>query len=212
MKKVIAFMLVLACFLNLAACGGKTIGEISGAENEYIIIDDVKYVLDTGNNFSQADKGTYLGKVSNSKITMKVYSVKGDTNGDYIYILWDWEGTFYKKEEYTADMREISQAVAARFETSDGKSVIVDSEIDVLRSMSELEMQAAPMTPADNPEDWIYRITFNPSDKVLNGEEIIVLVYEKYVQIENEYYLPKDNVSFESIMEWFDGKAAYFFS
>ena len=99
MKKMIAVALVMALLLSLVACSGKTIGKISGAENEYITIDDVKYVLDTNHDFSQADKGTYLGKVSNSKITMKVYSVKGDTNGDYIYTLWDWEGAFYKREQ-----------------------------------------------------------------------------------------------------------------
>lgn len=99
MKKLIVITLVIACLLSLVACGGKTISKISGVENECITIDDVKYVLDTDNDFSNADKGSYLGKVSNSKITMKVYSVKGEANGDYIYTLWDWEGAFYKKEE-----------------------------------------------------------------------------------------------------------------
>ena len=99
MKRLMAVALVMALLLSLVACSGKTIGKISGAENEYITIDDVKYVLDTNHDFSQADKGTYLGKVSNPKITMKVYSVKGDTNGDYIYTLLDWEGAFYKREQ-----------------------------------------------------------------------------------------------------------------
>ena len=99
MKKLIGFTLVTVLLLSLVACSGKTIGKISGAENEYITIDDVKYVLDTNHDFSQSDKGSYLGEVSNSKITMKVYSVKGDANGDYIYTLWDWEGAFYKREQ-----------------------------------------------------------------------------------------------------------------
>ena len=68
--------------------------------------------------------------------------------------------------EYTDGMIKISEAVAAKFETADGRSVLVDGEIDLLRSMSELEIQQAPMTPADGPEDWIYRITFNPVEKV----------------------------------------------
>ena len=99
MKKLIALLLATVLLLSLVACGGKTIGEVRGAENEYITIDDVKYVLDTNNDFSQVDKGTYLGKVSNTKITMKVYSVKGDTEEEYIYALWDWEGAFYKREQ-----------------------------------------------------------------------------------------------------------------
>lgn len=99
MKRLMAVALVMALLLSLVACSGKTIGKISGAENEYITIDDVKYVLDADNDFSQADKGTYLGKVSNAKITMKVYSVKGDAEAEYIYAVWDWEGAFYKKEQ-----------------------------------------------------------------------------------------------------------------
>ena len=114
--------------------------------------------------------------------------------------------------EYTADMYKISEAVAARFEVADGKSVVIDSEIKLLTSLADLELQAAPMTPADDPEDWVYRITFNPTEKVPNGEEIVVSVHEKYIQIGAEYYLPKDGVNFDTIMEWFDGKAAYFFS
>ena len=99
MKKLIVITLVVACLVCLVACSGETIGKISGAENEYITVDDVKFVLDTDNDYSNADKGNYLGEVSNSKITMQVYSVKGDTEGDYIYALWDWEGAFYKKEQ-----------------------------------------------------------------------------------------------------------------
>ena len=97
MKKLIAIVILIACIFSLASCGGKNIGKISGSENQYIIIDNVQYVLDTNSGFSNTDKGKYLGKVSNSKITMKVYSVKGDINGEYIYTLWDWEGAFYKK-------------------------------------------------------------------------------------------------------------------
>lgn len=99
MRKLMALLLTMVLLFSLVACGGKTIGEIRGAENEYITIDDVKYVLDTNNDFSQVDKGTYFGKVSNTKITMKVYSVKGDAEAEYIYAVWDWEGAFYKKEQ-----------------------------------------------------------------------------------------------------------------
>lgn len=99
MKKFISFAFAMALLLGLAACSTKNIGKISGAENEYITIDNVQYVLDTNSGFTQTDKEKYLGKVSNSKITMKVYSVKGDAEGEYIYALWDWEGAFYRREE-----------------------------------------------------------------------------------------------------------------
>ena len=96
LKKMILTMLVLILIATMVACSAEPIGKISGAENEYITINDVKYILDTDNSFSSADKGDYLGRVSNSNITMKVYSVKGDTEKNYIYALWDWEGAFYR--------------------------------------------------------------------------------------------------------------------
>lgn len=97
MKKSIA--LVLSFLLFLSACGIEPIGTISGAENEFITIEDTLYILDTGNAFSHVDKGNCIGKVSNSDITMKIYSVKGDPERNYLYALWDWEGSFYKKQE-----------------------------------------------------------------------------------------------------------------
>ena len=99
LKKMISAAVALILIVAMVACSAESIGKISGAENEYITINDVKYILDTDNNFSSTDKGDYLGRVSNSKITMKVYSVKGDTEGKYIYALWDWEGAFYKCQE-----------------------------------------------------------------------------------------------------------------
>ena len=99
MKKLIFLLLAMVLLLSLVACSGKTIGKISGPENDCITINDVKYNRETNHDFSNADKGKYLGKVSNSKITMRVYSVKEDAEGEYIYALWDWEGAFYKREQ-----------------------------------------------------------------------------------------------------------------
>jgi len=100
MKKFLAFLMLAAVALNLCGCAAdKFIGTISGAENEYITIGDVKYEKDTGSNFTSKDRGKYLGQVSNSSITMRVYSVSGDLSGDYIYALWDWEGGFFLRQK-----------------------------------------------------------------------------------------------------------------
>ena len=152
---------------------------------------------------------TLLWKAKNSKVKLIVIviAIAVIIGGGFLDKYLDHNtGT----HEYTADMFRIKEAVAARFETADGKSVMIDSEIALLTSLAELEIQEAPMTPADDPEDWIYRITFNPMEKVPNGGEVIVYVHEKYLQIGTEYYLPIGDVSFDSILEWFDGKADYF--
>ena len=67
-----------------------------------------------------------------------------------------------KSENETMD--EIRNSPMAKLETSSNEMVYVDSEIATLKSFADLEIQAAPIEPADNEEDWIYRITFNPSE------------------------------------------------
>lgn len=98
--KLIVLLLLLTYALGFAGCGtDHVIGAISGAENEYIIIEDVTYVRDEFCDFSSKDRGAYLGDVTNTEITMRIYSVSGDETGDYIYALWDWEGDFYVRQE-----------------------------------------------------------------------------------------------------------------
>lgn len=99
----------------------------------------------------------------------------------------------------------------ARMELPDGYFVYVDSEIDSLRSFADLDLAAAPLEPADNEEDWLYRIVFNPSEKVSGADEIVVSFHEKYVQIDHEFYLPPQGVEFESILQWAESKFDCFF-
>ena len=105
---------------------------------------------------------------------------------------------------------KIKESPAARLELPDGSGTIVDSEIQSLRSFADLNIQSSPLEPADSEEDWLYRIVFNPSEKVTGNDEITVSFHEDYLQIDAEYYLPADGVSYESILGWTAGKFDYF--
>ena len=105
---------------------------------------------------------------------------------------------------------KIKESPAAKMELPEGTSTYVDSEIASLRSFADLEIQASPLEPADSEDDWLYRIVFNPSEKVTGTDEIIVSFHKDYLQINTEYYLPADGVSYESILEWAEGKFDYF--
>lgn len=72
------------------------IGTIKGPEQNLIEIDGIRYVKNSDHKFSGADRGEYLGAVTDGNITMRVYAVKG---GKYIYTLWDWDGAFYVQED-----------------------------------------------------------------------------------------------------------------
>ena len=103
MKKIIVIVLIILIIFTLLnirqLVGIPVIGKVTGVENERIIIDGIAYERDYNSGFSSNDKDKYLGVVSNGKIKMRVYSVDGKENADYIYTLWDWEGGIYKRAE-----------------------------------------------------------------------------------------------------------------
>jgi hypothetical protein len=101
MKKKSPLMLCIAAALLIAilVLRGRVIGTVKGAEMEQIVIDGVTYVQNPFLDFSYADKGRYLGRAVNDKVTFRVYAVKGDADGQYLYRLWSWEGAFYEKKD-----------------------------------------------------------------------------------------------------------------
>ena len=77
----------------------RVIGEITGAEWDVLTIGETEYRQINGLDFTIADKGKYLGKAKFNESTVRLYSVKGDTEDKYIYAFWDWEGFFYVLNE-----------------------------------------------------------------------------------------------------------------
>ncbi len=116
--------------------------------------------------------------------------------------------TVSDRDKASFDM--IKASPVARLELPDVSSVYVDSEIASLRSFADFDLMNAPLEPADNEDDWLYRIIFNPSEKVSDADEIVVSIHEKYVQIDIEYYLPPQGVEFESVIQWAESKFDFF--
>ena len=94
-----ALFLISIISIGKIVLGAKEIGTISGAEYDYITMDDITYEIDHNHDFSSADKEKYLGVIRSGDNTFRIYSVKGDEENQYIYRLWDWEGAFYRKAE-----------------------------------------------------------------------------------------------------------------
>ena len=101
MKKKLPLILcaaaVLLCSIFLSRC--RVIGTVRGAEWEKIVIDDVTYVENTRLDFNGGDKGRFLGFATNGDVTFFVYSVKGDTERQYLYRLWGYDGAFYERQD-----------------------------------------------------------------------------------------------------------------
>lgn len=117
---------------------------------------------------------------------------------------------FSTKEKSVFD--KIEESPVAKMELPDGSAFYVDSEISLLRTFADLRLFESPLEPADTEEEWIYRIIYNPAERVKGTDEIIVSFHKDYVQINSEYYLPESGVSYSSILEWARGKYEYFLS
>ena len=77
-------------------------------------------------------------------------------------------------------------------------------------SMSSLaEMRIQP-SQGEFTEDWVYRFTYNPREKVIDGHEIVVLFGETSMSVDGVTYLPEDGVPYGAVLEWAEGKYAYF--
>ena len=100
MKKKLPLILCIAAVLliTILLLHGRKIGTVKGAEMEQIVIDGVTYVQNNNTGLSYADKGRFLGRTVNDKVTFRVYTVRGDTEEQDLYRLWEWEGAFYEKQ------------------------------------------------------------------------------------------------------------------
>lgn len=101
MKKKIPLSLCIAAVLLviILLVHGRKIGTVKGAEMEQIVIDGVTYVQNNDTGLSYKNKGRFLGRAVSGDITFRIYAVKGDTEGKYLYRLWSWEGAFYERKD-----------------------------------------------------------------------------------------------------------------
>ena len=101
MKKRLIFALSL-CLLAVLAFHLfpylRPIASIKGPELDRIVLGDAVYRIRTDLDFSYKDKGRFLGIAAAGDVRCRIYSVKGDNSGQYLYRLWDWEGAFYERE------------------------------------------------------------------------------------------------------------------
>ena len=51
-------------------------------------------------------------------------------------------------------------------------------------------------------EEWIYRFSYNPHEKVLDSQEIVILFGSSSLSADGTTYLPEEGVPYDSILEW----------
>ena len=107
-KKIVRILCATLLLISIISIvkvifGAKEIGTISGSEYDYITIDGVTYVSEASASidipYDSSDKGTHLGIIKSSDQVFHIYEVKDDTERNYLYWTWKWEGEMYIREE-----------------------------------------------------------------------------------------------------------------
>jgi len=104
MKKAVRWIVPAAVFLLVALAAPilfqiPAIGRLSGPENEFLEVDGTIYVRVTDSPHTANDRGRYLGAAKSGELTMRLFSVRGEPDGEYLFALWDWEGYFYRRQD-----------------------------------------------------------------------------------------------------------------
>ena len=70
-----------------------------------ITIDGVEYIKAEGEYdiYSSSDKGSHLGFIKSGDNKLNVYTIQGDTEGNYLYVRWEWEGDIYVRKDYVGE-------------------------------------------------------------------------------------------------------------
>lgn len=101
MKKIL--ILLLIC-LMVTGCSAP-IGTVEGAEWDTITIDGVVYIKAPAefDIYSSVDKDEHLGIIQSGDQTLDLYTIKGDTEHNYLYVRWEWDGDIYVRKDYVGE-------------------------------------------------------------------------------------------------------------
>ena len=97
MKKLLILILTLTMFSGCRA----PIGTVSGPEWDTVTVNGVEYIkAPPGYDiYDSSDKDDHLGIIKSGDKTFHVYTIKGDTEGEYLYVRWEWEGDIYIRKD-----------------------------------------------------------------------------------------------------------------
>lgn len=118
--------------------------------------------------------------------------------------------TSCKTDEAENDvLEEVRSAPVVKLESieqQDSEPILVDN-VGTVASISDMRIQ--PSTDTFD-EEWLYRFTYNPQEKVIDGHEITVLFGLGSMEIDGTTYTPEAGVEYDTILEWAEGVYNYY--
>ena len=105
-------------------------------------------------------------------------------------------------------MDVISSAPAVKLESAENEdAILIDNDLTPAHNFATLAIEPSEGIPES---EWIYRFTYNPKEKVINGTETVVLFGSDSLSINGELYKTQDGVDYEKILEWAENTYNYY--
>lgn len=106
-------------------------------------------------------------------------------------------------------MDEIRSAPVVKLECSGlaGGGPVFADNVGTTAAIADMRIHAAD---SGFDEGWIYRFTYNPAEKVLDGREIVLLFGISALSIDGVTYQPEDGVAYDAVLEWAEGVYDYY--
>ena len=110
--------------------------------------------------------------------------------------------------ENVSIMDVISSAPAVKLESAENEdAILIDNDLTPAHNFATLAIEPSEGIPES---EWIYRFTYNPKEKVINGTETVVLFGSGSLSINGELYKTQDGVDYEKILEWAENTYNYY--
>lgn len=114
-------------------------------------------------------------------------------------------------KENISIMDVISSAPAVKLESAENEdAILIDNDLTPAHNFATLAIEPSEDSEGEPESEWIYRFTYNPKEKVINGTETVVLFGSGSLSINGELYKPLDDVDYEKILEWAENTYNYY--
>lgn len=85
----------------------------------------------------------------------------------------------------------ISSAPAVKLESAENEdAILIDNDLTPAHNFATLAIEPSEDSEGKPESEWIYRFTYNPKEKVINGTETVVLFGSDSLSINGELYKP----------------------
>ena len=114
---------------------------------------------------------------------------------------------------------KILSSSAVKLEWCDeSEAIFIDNDLIPIQDLASLAIlpasddsqSSSSETAEDTPEDWIYRFTYDPPEKIINGEDTVMVFTDENVIINGTVFEPEEGVSYEDILELAKIKYEYY--